>query len=363
MKRAVILEINGNEAIVMTKDGDIVGIRNRNYEIGQEINIKNQATAMQKRIYPFVSVAAIAAAALLILGGTGIYFIPYGTVSLDINPSIEYTINRFDRVLNVSGVNDDGSDILSNLDTNALIHKEIEDAVDTTIEQIEADGYMTDENENYIVVSANTKAESHTDKLLGRLDEKVKGHGNVEPLTFKVTDDELGEAHKEGISGGKWKMVDTLEEVSDETIDRSEWSKKSVREIVNECDRIKAKPYIEPFEPGRQPEQPGGSEQSGQPEQRRQIEETEQPQEQADKPEPPEQADKPETPEQFEQPEQPEQRRQPGEMSQPPEQPERPEQNGQPGEMNQPPEQHGYPEERGGEPPADNGNMERPYIR
>ena len=248
--KAVVLEISENEATVMTHDGDIIGIRNKNYDIGQEINIKRASADLYAKIYKFTPIIAAAAVAVVIIaGGAGLYFNPYGTVSLDINPSIEYTINRFDRVLEVNGMNDDGSDILASINTDRLINRNIEDAVDATIEQIEADGYITDEDGNYIVVSANTKEENHTDELLVKLDNRVKSFEKTEPVIFKVTDDELGEAHRQGISAGKKKMVDTLEEVYGEDIDREEWNKKSVREIVKERDRIRIKPLEEEQKP------------------------------------------------------------------------------------------------------------------
>ena len=248
--KAVVLEISENEATVMTHDGDIIGIRNKNYDIGQEINIKRASAALSAKIYKFTPIIAAAAVAVVIIaGGAGLYFNPYGTVSLDINPSIEYTINRFDRVLEVNGMNDDGSDILASINTDRLINRNIEDAVDATIEQIEADGYITDEDGNYIVVSANTKEENHTDELLVKLDNRVKSFEKTEPVIFKVTDDELGEAHRQGISAGKKKMVDTLEEVYGEDIDREEWNKKSVREIVKERDRIRNMPSEEEQKP------------------------------------------------------------------------------------------------------------------
>lgn len=248
--KAVVLEISENEATVMTHDGDIIGIRNKNYDIGQEINIKRASATLSAKIYKFTPIIAAAAVAVVIIaGGAGLYFNPYGTISLDINPSIEYTINRFDRVLEVNGMNDDGSDILASINTDRLINRNIEDAVDATIEQIEADGYITDEDGNYIVVSANTKEENHTDELLVKLDNRVKSFEKTEPVIFKVTDDELGEAHRQGISAGKKKMVDTLEEVYGEDIDREEWNKKSVREIVKERDRIRNKPLEEEQKP------------------------------------------------------------------------------------------------------------------
>ena len=175
------------------------------------------------------------------MAGTGsyAYLSPYGTVSLDVNPSIEYSINRFDKVLSVSGVNDDGSNIVSSLDVSKLKYKDIETAIDNTIDQIDAEGYFADESDNYVVVTANTGADAHTDKLVERLDKTVAKHEGIRPITSKVSDDDLRNAHEQGISAGKKMMVDRLDDISDDTIDRDKWNGMSVRDIVYEYDRIK----------------------------------------------------------------------------------------------------------------------------
>ena len=240
--KAVVLDVTDGEATLMTGDGDIIGIADKGYDIGQEITIednKRSTLPFTAKIYRFMPAIAAAAAILITLGtGSYAYYKPYGTVSLDINPSIEYTINRFDRVLRVNGVNDDGSDILSEIDVSNLINKSIESALDATIEQIEADGYISDEDGNYVVVTANTGKESHTDKLVDKLDRTVAGHENMTPIAVKVSDDELNEAHRQGISAGKKMMVDRLDKVTDEEIDRKEWNGRSIREIADEYDRI-----------------------------------------------------------------------------------------------------------------------------
>jgi hypothetical protein len=246
--KAVVLDITDGEATVMTKSGDIIGVRDESYEIGQEIMVRRNLGSNIIRFLPAIAAAAV----LLLTAGTGsyAYLKPYGTVSLDVNPSIEYSINRFDRVLNISGVNDDGSDIAASLDIKQLKYKDIETAIDNTIDQIDAAGYFSDE-ENYVVVTANTKAEVHTEELVDKLDKAVLRHNKVKPISSKVSDDELKKAHEQGVSAGKKMMVDRLDDISDEEIDRNKWNGKSVKDIVDEYDRIREKKEI-PYQPDQE---------------------------------------------------------------------------------------------------------------
>ena len=263
MMKAVVLEISDGKATVMTEAGDIIGIKDQGYETGLEIMIgdRARADAPSKKIRRYVPLITAAAALILIMTGSSyLYLQPYGTVSLDVNPSIEYTINRFDRVLSISGVNDDGTDIVSKLDTENMINEDIETAVEATIDQIEADGYITDTDDNYLVVTANTGREDHTDRLVDKLDKRVAGHKNINPIAVKVSDDDIKEAHRQGISPGKKMMVDRLGNIYDKDFDRNEWNKKSVREIHKEYDRLqrerKAPPSQNPDEGGQMPDRP-----------------------------------------------------------------------------------------------------------
>lgn len=72
-------------------------------------------TGNARRLIP-----AAACLLLLLLGGYRLYFTPTVQISMDINPSIELGINRFDRVVSASGRNQDGKDLLELLDIKYL---------------------------------------------------------------------------------------------------------------------------------------------------------------------------------------------------------------------------------------------------
>ncbi|MEZ4629035.1 MAG: hypothetical protein R2912_13440, partial [Eubacteriales bacterium] len=101
---AVIVDIRGAYAAALTAGGEYIRVRNDGYEIGQPISLRRAAHTAGRRAR-ISALASVAAGFLLLLfGGFTGYVAPAGVVSLDVNPSIEYTINCFDRVLSVSAV-------------------------------------------------------------------------------------------------------------------------------------------------------------------------------------------------------------------------------------------------------------------
>lgn len=57
---------------------------------------------------------------VLALGGCGVYFTPAATVQIQINPAVELTVNRFDRVIGTTALNEDGQQLLDSLDLRFL---------------------------------------------------------------------------------------------------------------------------------------------------------------------------------------------------------------------------------------------------
>ena len=115
--KSVVLEIKGKFAAVLSDDGSIKKVKNRNYAVGQEIwSIQKEEDLKMKNLPITKKIALCASCAAIMLFGTGagvwVYAAPYSYVSLDVNPSIEYTLNRLDRVIKVKAVNDDGQAIL-----------------------------------------------------------------------------------------------------------------------------------------------------------------------------------------------------------------------------------------------------------
>ena len=177
--KVVIVDLKGRYAAALAENGEIKRIVNNHYEIGQEIELYDIKEVRQPRFAPRVirRVVAVAAAVIVLAVGSmaTAYAIPYGTVSLESDPSIEYTINCFDYVIGVKALNDDGEAVLNEIDESKLRHHRIEDAIDTTVRQMEKDGYPDAENGS-VAINVNTPDNDRSDRMKDELNNKFNGN-------------------------------------------------------------------------------------------------------------------------------------------------------------------------------------------
>ena len=233
--KAVVVEIMNNKAAVLSDQGCVVTIKNNGYEIGQEIQINTTKHPALKKITAF----AASAAAFVILGtGTWAYATPYSYVSVDVNPSIEYTINRFDLVLSIKAMNDSGEDIMQEVSLNQLKNQTIRKAIVKTVEQISSDGYLKEKIEGGIIITTASedldKAEKLAIDLQQALGEEITGREeDTEVEAYPVNLERMEEARELGVTPGKLTLVEKLQASSSDpdSVNVEEWLSKSVKEI------------------------------------------------------------------------------------------------------------------------------------
>jgi len=234
--KAVVVQLNNTKAAVLSDDGCITTIKNNNYEIGQVIQLKKSKTDMVKKL---TVMAAAAAGFIFVSVGSWAYASPYTYVSVDVNPSIEFIVNRFDRVIKVKAVNDDGEDVLSKLSLDTLKNQPIDDAITTTVDQISATGYFDGDTDGGIMITTSSEDAGKAEALAVNLQESVEQqtvqNGDVvEVEAISVGKDRVQEAQKLGVTPGKLNLVEQLQEAADDPTDISieEWLNKPVKDIM-----------------------------------------------------------------------------------------------------------------------------------
>lgn len=173
--------------------------------------------------------AGFAACLLLLLflgGGCYLYFVPTAAISIDINPSIELEINRFNKVVKVNGCNDDGKELAAELDIRFLNYSQ---AVEEILNNPEiVDLLSQDELLAITVVSDQEQSE----KMLSELQVYTAGNKNV--YCCAANSDEVAEAHEVGLSYGKYRAYLELRGLDDNITPEqiNDMSMREIREMI-----------------------------------------------------------------------------------------------------------------------------------
>lgn len=243
--KAVIVDLVGDQAAALCDDGRVIRLADAGYTLGQIVEVHAQKPRRPKWLRYISSVAA-AAVLVTAIGGGVAYATPYGVVSLDVNPSLEYTINRFDYVLSVEGVNEDGQEMLAGMDKKQLVHRRIGDAIEASVAQLEAGNWLRGESDE-ILLAAGTGADAHSERLIRELETDLcQNREGLEVRGLTVSREELDAARREGMSAGRRRMLHELSESEGEGFVPAEWADRPIRDILQELDRGRAQESFRP---------------------------------------------------------------------------------------------------------------------
>lgn len=187
---------------------------------------KDPRKRLRQRLLPVL--AAVCLLAAVGLGGHHLYTTPTTVLSIDINPSLEMEINRFDRVIAVRGYNADGEVLAENLDVRGERYHEAIDAFmnDATVTDCLARG----EELSIAVVQTERGDVAQNDAVLDYITSCTARHANVHCYSTDSNAEQMSDAHEAGLSCGKYNLYQTLRRAGI-SITPEEVRSKSVREL------------------------------------------------------------------------------------------------------------------------------------
>ena len=151
--KAIVVETRGKEAAILLKDGTFRAVKGR-YSVGETIDYREKARPASRKW-----IAAAAAAVITIGTGGGFWYdanyAAYAEISLDVNPSIVYTVNKRSRVLSVRAVNEEAAQTVSALEEEGIRFMPVAEAIDRTMTLFENEGYLDAENEDYVLMNVS----------------------------------------------------------------------------------------------------------------------------------------------------------------------------------------------------------------
>lgn len=227
--KGIVMKINRMEAVVLSEDGFFFKVRDKRYVIGQEVVCPS---VRKKKI---LAIAGAAAAVLVFVCGGFAYCTPATYVSLDVNPSIAFSLNAFNRVLDVQPVDSEAEPIVGELN---LKNRTIDEAMQRTIEKLIDRGYITEDESGDVMIATSNKNAAAAQRLADRLQENVQniiaGQGKAAVVEAETVDSgRVQEAKALGVTPGKLNLVERLKDGSahPEDIDVQKWLGKSVKDI------------------------------------------------------------------------------------------------------------------------------------
>lgn len=217
MNKGLIMELKKDYAIVMNDDGGMEKILIKpGMFVGQKIfyfeeDIVRASVQKSFRYSSFMkSFGSIAALFLIVFTFFYNYSInkTYAIVSLDINPSIQIEVDNNQKILNVTGMNDDGR----NIDFTGVKGKNINDGIKIIKDILVEKDYLTT-NKDVLVGFAFVKNGDET-IYENCIKDAVLANFDKENITYIKAEDrkDVEEAKEQGISLGRYEASKVVNE-------------------------------------------------------------------------------------------------------------------------------------------------------
>ena len=186
-----------------------------------------------QRSWGYRRLVPLAACLLLVavcLTGYWAYFVPTAAISIDVNPSLELGINRFDKVISVEGYNEEGQALADSLDVRFLDYTQ---AIDQILSSIQVSTLLSEDGA--MAISVVSENESQCGRLLANIERCTEGHSNT--YCYSADPQDVEDAHALGLSFGKYQAyLDLL--ALDPTVTPEEVQGMTMREIWDLIDRL-----------------------------------------------------------------------------------------------------------------------------
>ncbi|NLT96401.1 MAG: anti-sigma factor domain-containing protein [Clostridia bacterium] len=188
-QKGLVLEIKKKSVIVLTPDGQFLEhkISGQPPVLGSEIEFISYR--FDKRKILMLEIAAVLILTFIPLLVLQLFIypqIPVAYVTVDINPSIELGLNKYERVISAKGLNEDGIVLLNKVDLHNL---PVENALEVVTEEAIKEKYINPEKENAVIISYSKNEatkKSVPKKPSGKEPETEPVSAKVEVLESKV---------------------------------------------------------------------------------------------------------------------------------------------------------------------------------
>lgn len=175
-------------------------------------------------------ISGFACMVLLLIGGRWLYFTPTVEIGIDINPSVELGVNRFNRIISFEGYNDDGRELINSLDIKFMNYSE---AVNKIIESEDIVSLLS--NDEIMTIAVIGTDSTQAEEILSTIQSCTTGRNNT--YCYYAHSEEVEMAHQAGLSYGKYKAFLQLQAL-EPNITVDEIQNMTMREIRDRISKL-----------------------------------------------------------------------------------------------------------------------------
>lgn len=204
-RTGLVMSINKNYVCVMTPSGDFMRIKisKENIPITGQVYTGTVINGNTLRSNIFVKYKALAASFIFfvfISYGMYSYFTPVTAATININPSIELSCNKYSKIIYTNALNDDGKKILSEITIKNL---NLDEALVKIIDQSIKDNFINSKYSKEKSIFLNiTGKEASVVNFEKKLEEKnltveIKTNGNIKEIKENTKSNSINTKNKQ----------------------------------------------------------------------------------------------------------------------------------------------------------------------
>ncbi|EPY2306847.1 anti-sigma factor domain-containing protein [Clostridium sporogenes] len=148
-KKGIVMEIHKNKIGILTSSGEFIYVANSTVSPNLGEIYESEEIKLKSSAYKNIKKFSLMASSLLIIFICSIFIKTYNasvsSVTIKINPSIRLQANRWNKVINVTPLNEDGTNLLKNLN---LKNKGLEKGIDLILEEAKKENYINNDYKN-----------------------------------------------------------------------------------------------------------------------------------------------------------------------------------------------------------------------
>lgn len=214
----IVMECHLSYAVVLDEDGRFLKVANRNYQPGQIVTdviemiepdpvvaqgSDNKTSVRRDSRKPrsvMYAVAAMAACVALVI--SSVFFMDqktYASVFISINPRVRVDVNKQDTVVGLTGVNEDGKELIADYDYKK---KKLDTVMDELVDLAIEKGYLVDGGSISLTFDSDDEEwiSGHKGALRYSLEEYLKA---THHMSVGISEQEEGDEGENVPSGGK----------------------------------------------------------------------------------------------------------------------------------------------------------------